>query len=196
MGDGLGASELGNTEEQEGDPEEEEDGAEGDGRLVGGDEHDEGEGEPGHQVDAEGVVELACISVGGEDTRGWPEDEGEGDPESTVRRESSCTEGVTSRELPHASKKLDEASDTDGHSDDQVGGGDVAGIDVEEGEDQGRRREGEETERTGVTELPVVDGETGLGHVDGSTGESIGLNMGEVVLAVEGSVLVDAGHFE
>jgi hypothetical protein len=202
MSDRLLSGELSNTEEEEGDPEEEEHGAEGDGRLVGGDEHDEGEGEPGHQVDSKSIVELIGRGVSGEDTGRWPEDEGKREPETAIGRESSGTEGVTGRELPHACKKLDETSNADGHRDDQVRGGDVTSIDVEERQDQRGGGEREETERAGVTELPVVDGETRLrdintaASVGASNGERVGLDVSEVVAAVESCVLVSGGHWK
>ena len=53
-------------------------------------------------------------------------------------------EGILGGELPHACAELREAADEEGHADDDVGRRDVVGLHVDEGEDERRRREGEQ----------------------------------------------------
>jgi len=204
LGDRGASGEFAHAEEQEGDPEEEEHGRERDGGLVRGEEHDEGEREPGHEVDAQRAVQLVRVGISSEDTGARPEDQRERDPEAAIRAESSGTEGVTGSELPHASEELDETSDANGHADDEIGGGDASRADIEEGENQGGRSEGEQAERTRITEASVVDGETRLGDIDtsGSMGaadaEGVAGDMVNVASEVAvGSLLVyNGGHDE
>jgi len=149
---------------------------------VGSEEHDEREDEPRHEVDAEGVGELGWAGVGGDNASAGDEDESIGDPEATVRGEGSRTEGVAASKLPHASEELNEASNADGHADDNVGRGDTASADVVEREDEGGGREGEQSKRGGVGKLPVVDGESGL-----AVGEGVGKRLSFSVTTVVGT---------
>ena len=84
---------------------------------------------------------------------------------------------VRARKLPHAREQLSKAANEEGHADDDVRCGDAPGLDVVHGEDEGRRREAEETavdtsevhehraiaqglenlQRTGVAQLAIVE---------------------------------------
>jgi len=189
------ASEVSGGEEDEGDEEEEEHRGECDRCLVGADEHDEGEHKPGKQVDTEGVGELAGVSsVRVDNTSAGNEDACVGDPETTIRGEGGGTEGVAASKLPHASQELDETSYTDCHTDDDIRDGDVTGLDVVQGEDEGRRGEREEAQRSRVGELPVVDGETGLPSRESSR-EGLALSVASAVALSNLSFLVgDTRH--
>jgi len=143
---------------------------------------------------------IGIVSVSGEDARAGPEDEREREPETAKRRERGGTEGVTSSKLPHASEELDKTTDTNGHANNEIRSSDASGTNVEEREDQGGRCEREQSKGCWVSELPVVDGETGLGEID-ATGAmsatnaegSIAANMREVV-GLEFGVIV-ASHW-
>lgn len=94
------------------------------------------------------------------------------------------TKGVSGSKLPHAGQELNETSVEEGESDDNVGGSDTTGLDVDEREDCRRQRishdsttkemkrterrqgEGRESERSRVSEASVEDGEGGLGVVE------------------------------
>jgi len=131
---------------------------------------------------------IGIVSVSSEDARAGPEDEREGEPETAERRERGGTEGVTSSKLPHASEELDKTTDTNGHANNEIGSSNASGTNVEEREDQGGRCEREQSKGCRVSELPVVDGETGLREVDAAGAMSptnaegsIAANMREVV---------------
>ena len=51
-----------------------------------------------------------------------------------------CSENarIASRELPHTSEELGEPTAEDGHAHDGIGGVDVSGGDIKEGEDESR----------------------------------------------------------
>lgn len=172
--DGGRDHELGDGEEQEGDGEEEEDEEESDGRLEGSKHHQEGEDEPSHEVDTKSGLELSLRVLSGKDTRAGPVDQSERKPKGSVRGESGGSEGVTTSELPHSSEELSESSETHGHSDDDVGVGDSSDSTVVPRKDEGGRRESEETERSRVRELPVVDGERGLRGIERVSSRSDG----------------------
>lgn len=61
------------------------------------------------------------------------------------RGRTGGTEGVTCGELPHAGEQLAQAADEERHAEDDVRRCDLVGRDIDEGEDEGRRREGEQT---------------------------------------------------
>ena len=65
---------------------------------------------------------------------------------------TSRTKRVASSKLPHAREQLSKAANEEGHADDDVRVADAADTGVVEGEDQRRRREGEE---------PTVDAQNG-----------------------------------
>lgn len=176
------------SEHQECHVEGEEEQEEGHGGSQGADEHEEGEDEPAHEVDAERVEEgrgrfgFECLhdleSTGGQNDGGT-------DPEATVRRKSSCTEGVTGSDfpvdetldrwnslssmndrvnLPHAGKKLDETTVSESSTDDDVGVLESTGTQVNARQDESSQSESAQAERCRVGELPSLGGlvETGL----------------------------------
>jgi len=122
-------------EEHEGDRQEEEQAGQDEGRAKGTSEHDGGEDEPSHEVDTKRIVELAGggTTESSEDTRAGNEDRAEREPEATIRGEGSSTEGVSTCELPHTSEELAETTDTEGHSDYNIGLSDMASLDVVKG---------------------------------------------------------------
>lgn len=159
-------------EEEEGEVKEEEEGGEGDGRPQTGDEEDKGDDEPGRQVDTKSRVELfnpCSISLDNAKLRNV--ENGERDPESSVRRESGSTKCVTGGKLPHTGQELAKTSVPKGHSENDVGSVDSSCLNVEQGEHEGSCAECQQTERRRVGELSVEDGEGRLRVVDGvSTG--------------------------
>lgn len=119
---------VSDTEQEEGQVQEEEQQEEGDGRFEGANQHDGGKDEPTlwevsdrdrgssrlrvdaiwkgltyHQEQTEGIVEFGGVcgqqfvfdlkSTGGQNN-------GEGEPEATVRGQSSCTKSVTDSHFP------------------------------------------------------------------------------------------------
>ena len=136
--------EIADAEEEEGEVKGEEEGEEGDGGAQGAEQEDEGEDEPAHQVQAEGVEEgsfaelderrLDLKAAGGED-------DGEGDPETSVGGECGGTESVADGHFPHASEKLDETTIAVRQRDDNVGVTNVQGGDVDQGQDESGERE-------------------------------------------------------
>ena len=60
-------------------------------------------------------------------------------------RLAGSTKSVTSGELPHAGKELGETTAEESHADDDVGGFDATGMDIEQRQNKRRRSKGEET---------------------------------------------------
>ena len=60
-------------------------------------------------------------------------------------RLAGSTKSVTSGELPHAGKELGETTAEKSHADDDVGGFDATGMDIEQRQNKRRRSKGEET---------------------------------------------------
>ena len=77
----------------------EEDGEQADRGLEGSEHEQEGEHEPGDEVDTESGLELSRCVVGGEDARVGPVDESERDPEGSVGGERGRSEGVSGCKL-------------------------------------------------------------------------------------------------
>jgi len=98
------------------------------------------------------------LGVGGSDTEIGVKEGSVGQPETAIRGESGSAESVAGGELPHPSSKLSETADEASHTDDGVGDGNIASMDVIHGQDEGRAGEGEETERTRVTQVPQLRG--------------------------------------
>jgi hypothetical protein len=86
--------EVRNREEEEGDVEEEEEREEGEGRLKSADKADEGEDEPSNEEESDGVVGLGGGGVISEKAEVTGFDQRPGDPETTVRGQSSSTKSV------------------------------------------------------------------------------------------------------
>ena len=57
---------------------------------------------------------------------------------------TGCAKCITRGELPHASKELGKSTEEEGHTDNNVGDGNVTRMRVEEGEDERRRRKSEQ----------------------------------------------------
>jgi hypothetical protein len=96
-------SEVANGQKQEGEIQEEKEQEEGNGRSKGADQQDGREDPPANKEETEDTEEgVAAFSrVSGtnlKSTRG--QDDSEGDPESTVRRESCSTKGISNRHFP------------------------------------------------------------------------------------------------
>jgi hypothetical protein len=71
--------------------------------------------------------------------------------EETDERALTCTtKNVPARELPHACKKLNKTTSEESHANDNVRGFYSASLDIDKGEDECRRREGEETPTHGI----------------------------------------------
>lgn len=88
-------------QEQESEIQGEEEQEEGDGRAERADQENGGEDEPASKVESNGVVEVVLVGVSvtnGESTGG--QDDGERDPESTVRGERGGTKGVADGHFP------------------------------------------------------------------------------------------------
>jgi len=151
--------ELASHEKEEGEIEEGEEDDQGDVDPQGSQEEEEGDDEPGSQKDSESVGEFTGgISVSSTNTKVRDEEGGKGQPETTVRSESSCAERVAGGEFPHSSSELSQTADETGHADDSVRDGNTASLDVEHGKDKGGAREGEETERARVGDDPQLWG--------------------------------------
>lgn len=148
--------EVSNAEKQEGQIKSKEEREEGHRRFQRADEEQEREDEPSHQVEAEGVKERAFskrykIALNVEAS--WSEDDGEGEPEATVRRESSGTESVSDSHFPHAGEKLDETAIPVGKGNYEIGMREVSSSNIDQRQDKGSQREGRETERRRVAKI-------------------------------------------
>lgn len=67
-------------------------------------------------------------------------------------------EGDRKQHTPHASNKLSKTTNEAGHADDGIGDGDTASLDVDQREDEGGAREGEETAERIMSNLRQVSG--------------------------------------
>lgn len=205
--------EVGNAEHEEGKVKAEEEQEEGDGRAQGADHHEEGEDEPGDEVKAERVEEglrrLRFQRLHNlESTRS--QDDGGAEPETTVRREGSSTEGVADghfpgkrlerliinsepteiRNIPHASQKLDETAVSESSANNDVRLRETASSQVDERQDESGQGESAETERSRVGELAALGGlvETGLefttegGKTDGVPSVDVSQRVAAVVV--------------
>lgn len=88
---------VGDEEEKECDVQETKEDHKTNGRAQGSNEHDEGEDEPGREVDTKSVVDVVGSdtfwrSGRSDDTEPWNKDNSERPPESAVRAESSGTD--------------------------------------------------------------------------------------------------------
>jgi hypothetical protein len=122
VGGGASTLQVGNTEQEEGQVQEKEEQEEGDGRLQGADDQDSGEDEPTlmillvflimhtkeeaktyHQEQTEGVVEVltgcATQALRNLEPAGGQHDR-KREPETTIRRQSGGTKGVTDSHFP------------------------------------------------------------------------------------------------
>jgi len=154
LGNGGIAGEVGGGENDKGDEQEEEHECGGDVAPETGNEEDEGEDKPGDQPDAESAGNLIrVLGVRVEDTGSWHQDQRVGEPEATVGSECSATKHVSGKEFTDASEDLAKTADGNGLADDNVGDGDVAGVEVEQGEDESGGREAEQSEGTRIGEL-------------------------------------------
>lgn len=162
-------AELPGRQTDEGWKKEQEDGEQGDTRPCRGNEEYKGDENPRCKVEPECVwqLRLGGTRVCVEDSRVWPVDEGERDPERSVRCKGCCSERVTRCKLPHSSKELCQSSVGEREPDNHVRGRDSPSASVVEGQDKGGTGEGHQAERGRVGKLSVEDGETGLGRVEG-----------------------------
>lgn len=161
------ALEVTDTEHEEGQVKGEEEEEEGDGGAESADQEEEGEDEPSHEVETKGVGESGwrgCFQGGDNLETTWSKNDGDTDPETTVRAQSSSTKGVTNSHFPHAGKKLDKTTVGESSTDDERRLGDTTSAQVDERENKSGKGESAQTERSRVGELAVVDGpvETGL----------------------------------
>lgn len=163
------------TEHEERQVKCEEEQEEGHGRAEGADEQQEGEDEPGHEVESEGVEERIgrfCLERFHDFETTGGQNDGSADPETAVRGERGGTKGVAEsnfpgtcqifcyplnsrarNDLPHASEKLDETAISESSADNDVGVLKTAGAQVDAGQDEGSQGESTETERSWVGEL-------------------------------------------
>lgn len=192
------AGELGDEEEQESDVEEEEEGDQTHRRSERGHEHDEGEDEPGTQVDTDGIGNLSfghtALVVGAlNHAEPGDLDDGVTPPESAVTREGGSTESVTCGKLPHSGEELGNTTVADGETDNDVGNSDAASLDVVHGQDKGGGGEAKQTQRRGVGESTMVDGEGGLRGVLRVSSRGEGTDrLGTALVAV--LLLLDLRH--
>jgi hypothetical protein len=131
-----------------------------------------GDHAPGEEIDADGVLKLGLVGVGGDDTAAWEEDRCIGQPEDTIGRERCCAEYISLREFPHAREELGKATAEDGHTDHDIGVCDVSCLDVVQGEDKCRGREGKETKRGRVGDAAAWAG--GRCAIEGLAGFEVG----------------------
>lgn len=188
------SSEVGDREEEESDIEEEEEGEEGNGRLESAQETEEGKDEPSRSKSASnptdrhgslhdipskeetngvGGIKLRLVRRNKPQTIGL--DQGPGDPETTVRRQSGGTESVfvgfgqyithrrsweawinltSDSHLPHSRQQLDETTVGVSGANHNGRARDAAGAGIDQTQDEGRESESAETEGSRVGELP------------------------------------------
>ena len=145
-GDGaaVGVAQLANAEQQEGDGEEEEQGEEGQGGLHGAERQHEGEDGPANQVEANAVVQLDRVLVGGGNVEPGDGDGAEGHPEAAEGAQGKGTKRVFERHLPHPGQQLHKAAVEDGQAHDDGVVLDAHGARVDERKH--KRRQGKRTE--------------------------------------------------
>lgn len=161
VGLALGVTvEITNTEEQEGEVQEEEQQEEGYGGPQGAEQQDSGEDEPSKEEQSKRVIELWCTSAS-ESVRNlkstWGQDDGESKPETTIRRQSGGTKGISNGHFPHASKQLNKTTIAESQSDHNVGLSDVARTHVDRAQHESGEGESRQAQRGWVTELAVLD---------------------------------------
>lgn len=138
-----------------------------------------------HQEQTEGVVEVLTARATQarrnlEPTGG--QDDSEREPETTIRRQSSSTKGVTNshfpakalahatrepdrkKYIPHTSQQLDKTTITESQSDNNVGLSDISGTHVDCAQHESGEGESAQAQRSRVTELAALNGlvQTGL----------------------------------
>jgi len=95
---------------QEGHKHQEQQQHQGNGRAVSSQGHPQREHAPGQQVQTQAIVQILRTirirTVTIQETQTIHVDGSKGHPETTIRRESHGTEGVTSLEFPHTSQQL------------------------------------------------------------------------------------------
>lgn len=226
-GGAIVLGEFGAEEEQEGEVQGEEEAEEHDGGAQGAEQQDGGEDEPAGQEEADGAGLGAFFGVGVRDAERGREDESVRDPEAAVRGEGGGTkcvpnghlpagqrhdrgqrtggragggEGKQERDSPHAGQELDEPAIAKGQGDDDVGGGDAAGLEVDGGEDKGGQGEGAEAEGGRVGQLAALDGLVQAGLELTTKGREAGLvaavGVGEgvaVVVVARGGLRIVVG---
>jgi hypothetical protein len=175
----LGDTEFGTPfasgEEDEGECKEGEQGNEADGFPQRRNEEEESDDGPSNEIDSESTAQLRRAFVSRSGTGARPEDGGIREPEGTIGGESGSTKGVALRELPHAGHELGETTTENSHADNRVRVGDATRVKVIERQNQSRRREGEETKRSGAS-----DGDCPPSSGSGSSTVGVGsfLNIG------------------
>lgn len=107
-GGAISANQVANTQQQEGDVQEEEQQEEGNGRAEGAEQQDGGEDEPAHQEQTHRVIEEVGTTILLERRHNFEaarsQDNSEGNPETTVRGQSSGTKGVSDSHFPGAKR--------------------------------------------------------------------------------------------
>lgn len=103
-GGAVGADQVADTQQQEGQIQEEEQQEEGNGRAEGAEEQDGGEDEPAHEEQTHRVIEEVTTAIllerGHNLEAARSQDDSESDPETTVRGQSSGTESVSDSHFP------------------------------------------------------------------------------------------------
>jgi hypothetical protein len=146
--------EFSSGEDEEGDGKQAEEDDEADVLAKSTNEEEESDQTPCDEIDSKCAGELAGgrTAIGCQDSAGRDQDGRVGHPESTIRSECGSTKDVTAGELPHTRQQLGETTAEDGHADNGVGVVDAPGLEVEQRQDESRRREREEAERAGVSD--------------------------------------------
>lgn len=107
-GGAISANQVANTQQQEGDVQEEEQQEEGNGRAEGAEQQDGGEDEPAHQEQTHRVIEEVGTTVLLERRHNFEatgsQNNSEGNPETTVRGQSSGTKSVSDSHFPDAKR--------------------------------------------------------------------------------------------
>lgn len=192
---------VADTEQEEGEIEEEEQQEESHSGSQGAEQQDGGEDEPAHQEQTEGIVKHGGATLVGSDksrldveaTGG--QDNSEGDPETTIRGQSSGTKSVTDSHFPHAGKQLNETTITESQSDDNVGSGDVASTHVDTAQHERGEGESTQTQRSRVGKLALLNRLVQTGLELSSEGREVVLgriDLGQRTIAKASGGL---GHF-
>ena len=93
---------VGDSQQQEGQIQEEEQQEEGHGGAKGAEEQDRGEDEPSHQEETQRVIEGrgALCNEAVFNIEAWSQDNSKGDPETSIRRERCGTKSVSDCHFP------------------------------------------------------------------------------------------------
>lgn len=110
------------------------------------------------------------------------------EPETTIGRKRRSSESVPRCHFPHTSKQLHEATIAKRQADNNVGGGDVSRLQVDQAEDEGSQRESRQAERTGVGEFPERRLVGSNAHLT-TEGRVETLVVGDIVVVVDGRLL-------